>query len=140
MKKANEATIKSALARLKGNKDEIIRRGMCALLEDAVKIALATHDRRHNAHIKLGDTYGWMLLHDGNIEVMKVISTADNRGRATSQLKKKALFGTFRKGWVGVVMAGLEPAIYFEVLYEMGILDHTVEITRQNFNKYFKPL
>lgn len=139
MKKANQQVIKNAFARLKLTKDEVIRAGMCGLLEDAVQIALDAHDERHQSHIELGDTYGWMLVHNHKIEEVAVVSTADNRGRATKQLRAK-LKDLPSKGWVGVVMAGLEPANYFSVTYEMGMLDFAVQITEQNFFQYFKAL
>lgn len=139
MKKANQQVIKNAFARLKLTKDEVIRAGMYGLLEDAVQIALDAHDERHQSHIELGDTYGWMLVHNHKIEEIAVVSTADNRGRATKQLRAK-LKNLPSKGWVGVVMAGLEPANYFSVTYEMGMLDFAVQMTEQNFFQYFKAI
>lgn len=139
MKKANQQVIKNAFARLNLTKDEVIRAGMYGLLEDAVQIALAAHDERHQSHIELGDTYGWMLVHNHKIEEIAVVSTADNRGRATKQLRAK-LKDLPSKGWVGVVMAGLEPANYFSVTYEMGMLDFAVQMTEQNFFQYFKAI
>lgn len=139
MKKANQQVIKNAFARLRLTKDEVIRAGMYGLLEDAVQIALDAHDERHQSHIELGDTYGWMLVHNHKIEEVAVVSTADNRGRATKQLRAK-LKDLPSKGWVGVVMAGLEPANYFSVTYEMGMLDFAVQMTEQNFFQYFKAI
>lgn len=140
MKKANERVIKNALARLSATKDEVIRAGMYGLLEDAVQIALEAHDERHQSHIELGDTYGWMLLHNGKIEEISVVATSDNVGKATKKLRQLAIRKAFGKGWVGVVMAGLEPANYFSVIYEMGMLDFSLQITKQNFSQYFKKL
>lgn len=140
MKKANERIIKNALARLRATKDEVIRAGMYGLLEDAVQIALEAHDERHQSHIELGDTYGWMLLHNGKIEEISVVATNDNIGKATQKLRRLAIRKAFSRGWVGVVMAGLEPANYFSVIYEMGMLDYSLQITKENFNQYFKKL
>lgn len=140
MKKANEKVIKNAFARLRATKDEVIRAGMYGLLEDAVQIALEAHDERHQSHIELGDTYGWMLLHNGKIEEISVVATNDNIGEATKKLKRLAIRKSFSRGWVGVVMAGLEPANYFSVIYEMGMLDFSLQITKENFNQYFKKL
>lgn len=139
MKKKNEQVIKNAFARLKANKDEIIRAGMYGLLEDAVQIALDAHDEKHQSHIELGDTYGWMLVHNHRIEKIAVVATADNRGTATKQLRAK-LKDLPAKGWVGVVMAGLEPANYFSVIYETGMLDFSLQMTQQNFFQYFKAI
>jgi hypothetical protein len=139
MKQANQQTIKNAFARLKSTKDEVIRAAMYGLLEDAVQIALDAHDEKHQSHIELGDTYGWMLVHNHKIEEIAVVATADNRGQATKQLRAK-LKDLPSKGWVGVVMAGLEPANYFSVRYEMGMLDFAIQMTEQNFFQYFKKI
>lgn len=139
MKQANQQTIKNAFARLKSTKDEVIRAAMYGLLEDAVQIALDAHDEKHQSHIELGDTYGWMLVHNHRIEEIAVVATANNRGQATKQLRAK-LKDLPSKGWVGVVMAGLEPANYFSVRYEMGMLDFAIQMTEQNFFQYFKKI
>lgn len=139
MIKANERTILNAFARLTAVKDETIRAGMYGLLEDAVQIALEAHDEKHRSHIELGDTYGWMLVHNHKIEEIAVVATDNNIGKATKQLRA-TLKDLPTKGWIGVVMAGLEPANYFSVIYEMGMLDFSMQITRQNFNQYFKKL
>lgn len=139
MKKANQQVIKNAFERLKLSKDEVIRAGMYGLLEDAVQIALEAHDEKHQSHIELGDTYGWMLVHNHKIEEIAVVSTSDNKGKATKQLRAK-LKDLPAKGWIGVVMAGLEPASYFSVIYEMGMIDIAVKMTRQDFFQYFKAI
>ena len=139
MKKANQQVIKNAFARLSLSKDEVIRAGMYGLLEDAVQIALEAHDEKHQSHIELGDTYGWMLVHNHKIEEIAVVSTADNRGKATRQLRAK-LKDLPSKGWVGVVMAGMQPANYFSVRYEIGMLDFSMQMTKQNFFQYFKAI
>lgn len=139
MKKANRQVIKNAFARLKSTKDEVIRAGMYGLLENAVQIALDAHDEKHQSHIEIGDTYGWMLVHDRKIEEIAVVSTSDNRGRATEQLRAKVK-DLPKDGWVGVVMAGLEPANYFSVIYETGMLDFAVQMTKQDFSQYFKAI
>lgn len=136
MKKANEQKIKNAFARFQINKDERIRSGMYGLLEDAVQFALDIHDERHQSHIEIGDTYGWMLVHNHRIEEISVVATADNRGKATKKLRAK-LAKLPSKGWIGVVMAGLRPAKYFSVTYEVGIINRTAQMTKQLFNQYF---
>jgi hypothetical protein len=136
MKKANERVIKNAFARLKATKDEVIRAGMYGLLEDAVQHALDAHDSKHQSHIELGDTYGWMLVHNRKIEEIAVVATDNNVGRATKQLKA-TLKDLPSNGWAGVVMAGLEPANYFAVTYEVGIINNTAAMTKQRFTQYF---
>lgn len=139
MQKANQQVIKNAFARLKLTKDEVIRAGMYGLLEDAVQIALEAHDEKHQSHIEFGDTYGWMLVHNHKIEEIAVVATSDNRGKATKQLRAK-LKDLPSKGWIGVVMAGMQPANYFSVRYEIGMLDFSMQMTKQNFFQYFKAI
>lgn len=136
MKKANQQIIKNAFARLKYTKDEVIRSGMYRILEDAVQYALYIHDEKHRSHIEIGDTYGWMLVRNHRIEEIAVVATAENKGKATKQLRSK-LAKLPSKGWIGVVMAGLEPANYFSVTYELGILNKTAQMTEQVFTQYF---
>lgn len=136
LRKANDDIIKRAFERIKAAKDEMIRAAMYGLLEDAVQIALEAHDEKHSAHIELGDTYGWMLVHNHKIQEIAVVATDKNEGQATKQLHD-ILKSLPAKGWVGVVMAGLEPADYFSVRYEVGILDYSFQLTRSNFLKYF---
>ena len=135
-KRENKQAIKNNLLILRNMRDEVIRNGMYALLEDAVQIALDMHDANHQAHIEIGDTYGWALIHNGNIEEISVVSTPQNEGRATEQLRKKARWIN-KRGWVGIVMAGLEPANYFSVTYESNLLYYTFLDIRQNFFQYF---
>lgn len=135
-KRKNKQAIKNNLSVLRDMREEAIRNGMYALLEDAVQIALEMHDANHQAHIEIGDTYGWALIHNGNIEEISVVSTPQNEGRATEQLKKKARWIN-KRGWVGIVMAGLEPANYFSVTYESNLLYYTFLDIKQDFFKYF---
>lgn len=138
MKEKNNRVIEKAFATLVSNKDTIIRNAMYGLLEDAVKIALELHedDGEHPMHLVVGDTYGWILIHDGAIEEAMVASTQDNEGDALDQLYEEAAF-TNVKGWVGIVMAGMRPD-YFSLRFEEKILYETIQITKDNFFEYFK--
>lgn len=139
MKQANEKTIQDAFARLVKNKDEIIRAGMYGLLEDAVQTALAAHNEMHQMHIEIGDTYGWMLVHNGKIEEIVVEANSENQGNASEMLRNQ-LSKLPKKGWVGVVMAGMQPASYFSITYELGTLEYARNVTLVNFFQYFKPI
>lgn len=137
--KKNEQTILKAFDRIKAEKDEVIKAGMYALLEDAVQYALEAHDEKHQSHIQFGDTYGWVLVHNREIVELSVVSTAENKGNASRKLlaRVKELPS---KGWAGVVMAGLQPSKYFAVVYELGMLGYSIHMTKDNFLQYFKPL
>lgn len=138
MKARNDKVIEKAFARLMASETDIIRRGMCSLLEDAVKQALALHDDRHRIHVVKGDTYGWALVHNGNIERLEVTSLPENEGNATEQLNKKAS-SINGNGWYGIVMAGMKPQ-YYVIKYEKEILGSTIRFTKDNFQQYFKKI
>ena len=135
----NKDVIKNAFSRLVKTKDEVIEAGMYDVLENAVHVALAAHNETHQSHIQIGDTYGWMLVHNHRIVEISVVATDDNRGNATKQLRTK-LRDLPKTGWIGVVMAGMQPASYFSVAYELGTLEHARTITQLNFFQFFKPI
>ena len=80
-----------------------------------------------------------MLVHNHRIKEIAVVSTANNKGRATKQLRAK-LKELPQKGWVGVVMAGLDPASYFSLEYEEKMLTYSKRVTQINFSQYFKKI
>ncbi len=137
--KQNEKVIKAAFARLAKSKDMSIRMGMYRLLEDAVKTALELHDENHQSHIEMGDTYGWMLVVNGRIDKIEVNAEGDKVGQA-SQMLRTYEGRVPNLGYVGVIMAGMQPANFFIINYEKGILESTIHITRSNFNYYFRKI
>lgn len=142
MKANNNKTIDSAFKRFVLDKDEAIRSAMYGILEDAVQVALSLHedDGEHEQHLIIGDTYGWLLMHNGNVEEVAVVSTSRNEGDTMDQLREEAAFIT-EKGWVGIVMAGMQAQqTYFSIRFENKILNRTIRITKDNFFQYFKKI
>ena len=139
LRRKNNDIIKDAFTRLTKTKDEVIEAGMYDMLEIAVQVALAAHNGTHQSHIQIGDTYGWMLVHNHRLVEISVVATDDNRGNATKQLREK-LRELPKTGWIGVVMAGMQPASYFSIIYELGTLEYARNITLLNFKQFFKPL
>lgn len=135
--KQNEKVIKAAFARFAKSKDMSIRMGMYRLLERAVKAALEFHDEDHQSHIELGDTYGWMLVVNGRIDKIEVNAEAEKVGKA-SQMLRTYEGKVPNEGYVGVVMAGMQPANFFTINYEKRILESTIQITKYNFNQFFR--
>ena len=109
-------------------------------LDSAVKYALAIHKQRGlHSHLELGDSYGWMLLHDGVIKSTRVWEGKKDVARGNVTLSFNSLADKApKKGWIGVVVAGMKPAHYFIVDYEIDILNETIAMTRDNFLKYFR--
>lgn len=138
-KSQNERTIQKAMNRFLANKELILRNGMYRLLDNAVETALKLHDDTHQSHVELGDTYGWMLVVDGNVDRIHVKSNGDKVGQASAMLRTYAS-KVPNIGMVGIVMAGMQPANFFTINYEKGILESTIQITRQNFYQYFRKI
>lgn len=134
----NSKTIEKAFKRFMDAEKETITSGMYGLLEDAVKVALDLHDEEHHKHLEIGDTYGWLLMHNGSVIEAVVVSLPENEGEALDKLQEEAAFVT-ETGWVGIVMAGMKPN-YFSVRFEEEVLDETIQITKDNFFDYFKAI
>lgn len=131
----NSQTITAAFTRFRQTTDERFRIGMERLLGFAVQAALEHHDDRHQNHSLLGDTYGWVLFHDG-VEVSRNI-VGHGDGDVTERL------GTvphWDQGWCGIVMAGMNPVGYFDVIYEFVPMRKAIADLKQNglSSSYFK--
>lgn len=137
--KQNDKVIKNAFEKFLKDKERILKQGMYRLLEDAVQTALGLHDASHQSHIIMGDTYGWMLVVNGKIDKIQVQAKGGESGNATAMLRTY-VDKVPSTGIVGVVMAGMQPANYFAVTYEKGLLENTIQLTRQNFFQYFKQI
>ena len=140
MKSRNEQTIKNAFERLATNKHNIIVNGMKPLLDNAVKFAL----KRHHAeglpgHLETGDSYGWALAYNGEMIAMEVTKGYDEiLGGVSEELEYLALKDNV--GYIGIVMAGLNPPSYYKVEYEDDIIEDTLHFTAHDFDRYFKKI
>lgn len=141
----NSRTILNAFNRLRKSKDRVIEAGFPRLLNDAMLYAISIHDHEHFGHRTHDNSYGWALVHDGKVVRMQVNGGQHGHGDAEDQLRTVAGRIT-RKGWVGVILAsmiasyGRRKPFYYEVDYEMGILDMTQDEIQDHFTEYFKPI
>lgn len=139
--RGNEQAIRRAFKKALGNCNKVIDKGLIDLLEFGVQQCLKNHDIRHQMHLKTGDSYGWMLLHNGAEVRRKLFAEgAEAEGNANSSLDSvKARLP--QVGWAGVVLAGVNPPKYFNVLYEFLPMRQAVkDLKAEDFNKYFKPV
>lgn len=133
----NSNRIRKAFERILFRKDTEIENALRTVLDKAVPFALQAHDEFHQHHLDMGDTYGWMIAHDGEIIDMKTFSGRYEEGDIRYQLETCDIP---QKGWVGVVMAGMQPSSYFAVDYEVSVLDDTIEMTKPLFRSLFRTL
>lgn len=139
MARSNESVIERAFARLASSEEKIVRDGLRRTLDEAVRYALAIHDGRHRRHIESGDTYGWVIIHDGVSVQLAVNARGEAIGDVTARLLR--MEGRVRRtGWVGVVMAGMNPPSFFALDYEMDVMHDTVSMTERTFAEKFKPV
>ncbi len=141
----NGAVVRRAFKRLEDNKDAVIESGMVRLLGDAVQYALSIHDHEHFGHRITGDSYGWALLHNRELKQIQVNGGRHGQGDAEDQLRDVAR-SINKDGWVGIILSSMSMAfgnrkpIYFEIDYEMGVLDMTQDEIQDHFDEYFKPI
>lgn len=139
MADANDKTIERAFARLLSGERLSAERAMTDCLRAAVGHALEAHDERHRAHVESGDTYGWVLFHDGVAVGIEVHAGGEAIGDVTERLLR--MEGRVRRtGWVGVVMAGMRPSSFFSVDYEMDVMHDAAAMTARTFAQRFSRL
>ena len=125
----NKKTIDDAFAQALLGMDARIKSGMEELLTMGVTFCLANHDTLHTRHKSTKEGYGWILLHDG-------MGVTSNANAALSRVASKAT-----SGWVGYVLAGLEPANYFNVMYEFIPMREAIrDMKHLDFENIFKPV
>ncbi len=133
----NDKTITNAFNRIHDDYFSFIKRGMIMALKAGVIVALDIHDQQHQRHIETGGSYGWGLWYnktfvDGEVKANGSVQKG-NAANAIKKMKPK------RKGWYGVVMAGMK-GNYYAISYERDILTLTSQEIAANFSKYFKKL
>jgi len=141
----NEKTIWDSFAKLQAREYNMIRPAMTRLLRACVEYALFSHDLLSGPghkmmHLVIGDSYGWILFHNG-VAVESEVTGGHDRHEAEAnitELLKRS--GSGLHGWVGVVMAGMRPTKYFAMEYEVDILNMTMSFFKENYRNYFKEL
>lgn len=133
--KRNEKKIERAFKRLFNLSDSVFRKAMEDMCKEAMQYALELHDERHSLHTKIGDSYGWVVLHDG-----AVVSSDVNAGQGFDNHEdfhngiKTAIPAEYSsKGWVGVIVAGMSAIGYYSVDFENDVLNNTKDFVRDNF-------
>lgn len=133
----NKKTISNAMERLAISKHRTMIEGMKKLLAQAMDEALAEHARQDlQSHLKTGDSYGWILGYNGHKIDMEITLGHAAKGGGVNDELEKLIAGT-GAGYVGIVMAGLEPAHYYKVEFEEIILENTMDMV-ETLNLFHK--
>lgn len=147
LKSENDRKIKAGFKRLGILKDTIIENGMRRLMNDAMMVALATHDHDHWFHKSTDNSYGWLVLHDGAHVDHRTNTGRHGEGSAYTELMR-ASESAPKTGWVGILLADMGEVhdnkkgkyYLFHLDYEINILELTRQDIEEQFDTYFKPL
>lgn len=139
MKKENDKVIKNAFARLLKNRDTALLESLRAVMKSAMAYALELHKLDGmGLHLKIGDDYGWAIIHEGRILDYEVLALSNHAGTAKNRLLSLAdTANPTSEGWVAILMAGMETAKYAEG-YEAETLESVAKMTGPEFYKVFK--
>lgn len=140
-KRRNEATIDKAFKGLIHNKHQHLISGLKGLLDDSVNYALNMHKEKnlHN-HLATGDSYGWAIGYNGKCLDVKVTigkNYAEQGASVSETLSSLASNHSKGQGYIGIVMAGMEPSSFYKLEYEEEILYNTVEMVAAELERYF---
>jgi len=138
---SNNRKIDDAFATAKRRMNESIRIGFTELLEAGVNYCLEAHDPFHQRHLETGDSYGWVLLYNGS-EVSRSIYAKGREAKGNASKALDAVKGSCPShGWVGVVLAGMEPVNYFAVKHEFVFMRSGIQdLKAEDFDRIFKPM
>lgn len=150
LEQKNEQTITNRFDSVMLLKNLGIRSMMKKTLNKAMAYALSEHEANHVNHLIYGNTYGWMIVHDGVVEELVVNSGKKGNGKADGQLLHVASLVP-DKGWYGVLLASMNEhenahdamkahSQYYVVSYERAILLDTVNMTSTEFDSLFVKL
>lgn len=139
MKAKNEKVINKAFERLNATKHRTIIDGLRGLLDAAVTFALQRHHERHlGGHLESGDSYGWAIGYKGSVVDLKITVGTNYAEDASVEDTLNFLASEHSDaGYVGIVMAGMEPSYFYKVEHEEEILYDTINLVAGDFDRYF---
>ena len=135
--KRNEKTIMKAFTGLQHNKHNHLVAGMKGLLQDAVMFIYEQHMMDgHPNHLEYGDTYGWALYYDGEL-LAKVVNKGPDASDFSVSRELEAEISA-SKGYVGIVMAGMNPEVLFWQKYEIPYMELSMDMIAAEYPKFFR--
>jgi hypothetical protein len=138
----NGQAIKRGLNWLSKRSDDIAQKFLLMIMPAAMDYAREEHDHSHFGHRITRDSYGWAVVHNGQVVALRVNEGHHGEGEATAQLQEVAK--QYPEGWVGLVLASMNAfrengrPIIFEVDYELAMLYNTVDMIRDFFPSFIR--
>lgn len=133
----NERTIDKAFSGLIHNKHQHLIAGLKGLLEDAIKFIYEQHIvDGHTNHLEYGDTYGWAIYYNG-VMLEKKINTGPyiSDFSVSDELSSRIAASS---GYVGIVMAGMNPTQFFWHKHEIPYMELTMDMIASEFYRFFE--
>lgn len=133
----NNKTITKAFNGLQHNKHNHLVAGLKGLLQDAVMFIYEQHRiDGHTNHLEYGDTYGWALYYNGQM-IYKKINTGPyvSDFSVSDELESRIAAS---KGYVGVIMAGMNPAAFFWEKHEIPYMELTADMIAAEYLRFFQ--
>lgn len=135
--KRNDKTIMKAFNGLQHNKHNHLIAGMKGLLQDAVMFIYEQHRvDGHMNHLEYGDTYGWALYYNGQMIDKKINSGPEVSDFSVSDELDSRIAAS--KGYVGVIMAGMNPAAFFWEKHEIPYMELTADMIAAEYLRFFQ--
>lgn len=153
-KAANDKKIENAFAVAQRRMNENIMVGMKTTLDAGMQYCLDHHKDvsenggPHTRHLETKNSYGWVIAYNG-MEISRKIHPAsgatDEAGRVidsrADQLLSEAVSKASANGWVGIVLASMEPVGYYRLKDEFKMLRLAIsDLKTKGFDTYFTPM
>lgn len=138
MERKNSRVIEKAISRLSRSKHNRMIEGLKGLLDDAVSFIFEQHEvDGKRSHLETGDTYGWAVGYNGQLLDRKV-TQGPNPSESFSVEESLSEMMIQTTGYVGIIMAGMDPAHWFVVDYEREYQNLTKDMIAAEYYRFFQ--
>lgn len=136
MRSKNEQTIRRAFSDFAIDKHKRVLEGLEGLMRDAVMFIYEQHRvDGHENHLEYGDTFGWAIYHNGQLLKKKVNTGMEISDFSVSDELEARLANS--KGYVGIVMAGMDPKTIFWYSHEEKYFEVAKDMIMAEFDRFF---
>jgi hypothetical protein len=136
MRSKNEQTIRRAFSDFAIDKHKRVLEGLEGLMRDAVMFIYEQHRvDGHENHLEYGDTFGWAIYYNGQLLRKKVNTGMEISDFSVSDELEARLANS--KGYVGIVMAGMDPKTIFWYSHEEKYFEVAKDMIMAEFDRFF---
>jgi hypothetical protein len=136
MRSKNEQTIRRAFSDFAIDKHKRVLEGLEGLMRDAVMFIYEQHRvDGHENHLEYGDTFGWAIYYNGQLLKKKVNTGMEISDFSVSDELEARLANS--KGYVGIVMAGMDPKTIFWYSHEDKYFEVAKDMIMAEFDRFF---